>query len=65
MMDSSRFHSQAMCLVGCLSEFVGVIMGRESNEREWERIRELNINVIEVQTIERCGRKAVGEKYWY
>ena len=48
VVDSSKFYSQAMCLVGCLSEFAGVITDKKFNEKEWEKIRELNINVIEV-----------------
>lgn len=48
VVDSSKFYCQAMCLVGSLSEFAGVITDKRFNEKEWERIRELNINVIEV-----------------
>lgn len=48
VVDSSKFYTQAMCLVGSLSEFAGVITDKKFNEKEWEKIRELNINVIEV-----------------
>ena len=46
--DSSKFYCQAMCLAGSLSEFAGVITDRKFSEKEWELIRKLNINIIEV-----------------
>lgn len=48
VVDSSKFYCQAMCLVGSLSQFAGVITDKKFSEKEWDLIRELNINVIEV-----------------
>ena len=46
--DSSKFYCQAMCLAGSLNEFAGVITDRKFSEKEWELIKKLNINIIEV-----------------
>lgn len=48
VVDSSKFYSRAMCRVDSLSNFSGVITDKKFTEKEWEHIKELNVNVISV-----------------
>ena len=49
LVDSSKFHKQSLCMVGNLSQFSGVITDKQFTEEEQEKIRELNIDIINTE----------------
>ncbi len=48
LVDSSKFYRQSMCLIENISRFSAVITDKRFDEKEMERITELNIHVINV-----------------
>lgn len=46
LVDSSKFNSQSMCLVGSVGSFDGVITDRQFTKEEQEKLTEMNAHVI-------------------
>lgn len=49
LLDSSKFHSQSMCLVDNLGQFGNLITDNEFSFEEIQKMKELNVNLISVK----------------